>query len=335
MFPTVMLILNLSSVAVLWFGGHRVDDGADAGRRADRVPRLPDADPDVGDDGDVHAGHGAARRRCAPTASARCSTPQSSVPRRRRRSPCSERRAASSSSAASRSATPAPRSRCCATSRSPRAARAPPRRSSARPAPARPRWSTWSPGCSTRPAARCASTASTCATSTRRCSGARIGLVPQKAFLFSGTVASNLRTASRTRPRTRCGRRWRSPRRATSSRRCRSGLEAPIAQGGTNVSGGQRQRLAIARALVAAPGDLPVRRLVLRPRRGHRRAAARGARARSPPTRRWSSSRSGCRRSSTPTRSSCSRTARSSAAGTHDELLGDAARPTRRSSGPS
>ena len=63
MFPTVMLILNVSSVAVLWFGGHRVDAGSDADRRAHRVPGLPRADPDVGDDGDLHADHGAARRR--------------------------------------------------------------------------------------------------------------------------------------------------------------------------------------------------------------------------------------------------------------------------------
>ena len=40
-FPIVMLILNASSVAVLWFGGHRVDSGRDADRRADRVPQLP------------------------------------------------------------------------------------------------------------------------------------------------------------------------------------------------------------------------------------------------------------------------------------------------------
>ena len=113
--------------------------------------------------------------------------------------------------------------------------------------------------------------------------------------------------------RASCGRRSRSPRRATSSRRCRQGWTAPIAQGGTNVSGGQRQRLAIARALVRKPGDLPVRRLVLGARPGDRRAAAGRAATAHPRRRPSSSSRSGCRPSPTPTRSSCSRTARSSA----------------------
>ena len=41
MFPTVMLVLNVSSVAVLWFGGHRIDGGPDAGGLADGVPQLP------------------------------------------------------------------------------------------------------------------------------------------------------------------------------------------------------------------------------------------------------------------------------------------------------
>ena len=50
-----------------------------------------------------------------------------------------------------------------------------------------------------------------------------IGLVPQRPYLFSGTVAPTCGTASPTRPRPRCGRRSRPRRRATSSRRCRSG----------------------------------------------------------------------------------------------------------------
>jgi ATP-binding cassette subfamily B protein len=81
----------------------------------------------------------------------------------------------------------------------------------------------------------------------------RIGLVPQKPYLFSGTVASNLRYG---RPDASDDELWEALRVAQAADFVSSmpgGLDATVAQGGTNVSGGQRQRLAIARALVAKP----------------------------------------------------------------------------------
>jgi ATP-binding cassette, subfamily B, multidrug efflux pump len=81
----------------------------------------------------------------------------------------------------------------------------------------------------------------------------RIGLVPQKAFLFSGTVASNLLYG---KPDATDEELWRALRVAQAEdfvREMPGQLEAPISQGGTNVSGGQRQRLSIARALVKRP----------------------------------------------------------------------------------
>jgi ATP-binding cassette subfamily B protein len=81
----------------------------------------------------------------------------------------------------------------------------------------------------------------------------RIGLVPQKPYLFTGTVASNLRYGDAEATDEEL---WEALRVAQAEdfvRAMEGGLEAPIAQGGTNVSGGQRQRLAIARALVAKP----------------------------------------------------------------------------------
>ena len=81
----------------------------------------------------------------------------------------------------------------------------------------------------------------------------RIGLVPQKAVLFSGTVASNLRYG---KPDATDEEMWQALEIAQARdfvEAMPGGLEAPIAQGGTNVSGGQRQRLAIARAVIRRP----------------------------------------------------------------------------------
>jgi ATP-binding cassette subfamily B protein len=78
-----------------------------------------------------------------------------------------------------------------------------------------------------------------------------IGLVPQRPYLFTGTVASNLRYGD---PDATDDELWEALRVAQAEdfvREMPDGLESPISQGGTNVSGGQRQRLAIARALVS------------------------------------------------------------------------------------
>ena len=81
----------------------------------------------------------------------------------------------------------------------------------------------------------------------------RIGLVPQKPYLFSGTVASNLLYG---RPDATQEQMWEALRIAQATdfvEKLDGGLTAHIAQGGTNLSGGQRQRLSIARALVKEP----------------------------------------------------------------------------------
>ncbi|MCX4663681.1 ABC transporter ATP-binding protein [Streptomyces uncialis] len=81
-----------------------------------------------------------------------------------------------------------------------------------------------------------------------------VGLVPQKPYLFAGTVATNLRYGN---PDASDEDLWRALEVAQArdfvESQLEGGLDAPIAQGGTNVSGGQRQRLAIARTLVQRP----------------------------------------------------------------------------------
>ncbi|WP_375478304.1 ABC transporter ATP-binding protein [uncultured Jatrophihabitans sp.] len=81
----------------------------------------------------------------------------------------------------------------------------------------------------------------------------RLGYVPQKSYLFSGTIASTLRHGD---PAATDDQLWEALRVAQARdfvERLAGGLDAPVAQGGANLSGGQRQRLAIARAIVRRP----------------------------------------------------------------------------------
>ena len=190
--------------------------------------------------------------------------------------------AASSSSATSSSATRAPRSRSCTTSRSgPRPARPP--RSSAAPAAASRRSSTSSRASTTRRRARSSSTASTSARWTARTSGRGSGSIPQKAFLFSGTVASNLRFgdenatddelwhALEIAQGATSSRRWRAASRRRSPRAARTSRAASASASRSPGRSSKTRR------------DLHLRRQLLGARLRDRRAAARRARARARP----------------------------------------------------
>ncbi|MDR2703292.1 MAG: ABC transporter ATP-binding protein/permease, partial [Cellulomonadaceae bacterium] len=83
--------------------------------------------------------------------------------------------------------------------------------------------------------------------------GSMIGLIPQKAFLFSGTVRSNMQFS---KPNATDDEIWQALRTSQSAdfvERLPDELDAPVNQGGTMFSGGQRQRLSIARAVVRRP----------------------------------------------------------------------------------
>jgi ATP-binding cassette subfamily B protein len=83
-----------------------------------------------------------------------------------------------------------------------------------------------------------------------------IGLVPQRPFLFTGTIRSNLRFGREDATDEELWRALEIAQAADFVREKPRGLDEPIVQGGTNVSGGQRQRLAIARAIVSRPDIL-------------------------------------------------------------------------------
>jgi ATP-binding cassette, subfamily B, multidrug efflux pump len=82
---------------------------------------------------------------------------------------------------------------------------------------------------------------------------AKIGLVPQKAILFSGTIAENIRYGKRDAAAEEVARAAETAQATEFISGMKDGFDSIIAQGGTNISGGQKQRLSIARALIKKP----------------------------------------------------------------------------------
>ena len=253
-FPIVLLVLNASSVAALWIGADRIAAGDLQIGAARRLPHLPRPDPDVGDDGHVHDRASSPGPRSAPSASWRSST------RRRRCSPRGlagrpEIRGPGHAGAAPRRAS---------TTRGPRPPSSPTSRSRPRPGPdhgdhrqhRRGQDHAGQPGAPPLRRHRGRRARRRRRRPRPRPRGAvephRPGAPEALPVLRDGGQQPPLRRPGRQR-RGPVGGPWRSPRPTDFVAAMPGGLEARIAQGGANVSGGQRQRLAIARALVRRP----------------------------------------------------------------------------------
>ena len=251
MWPTVTLVFNASSVAVLWFGSQRIADGAlEIGALIAYLGYLMQILV-ARDDGDVHVDHDPARRgvRRAHRRGARHHAGDRAAGRAGR-----ARRAHAAWSS-------------CAASSSAIRARAAPVLADisfvARPGEVTAIIGSTGAGKTTllelipRLSDPTAGTVLVDGVDVRQREPeelwARIGMVPQRSYLFTGTVASNLRFGN---PDATDDELWAALELAQGAdfvRAMPQQLDAPIAQGGTNVSGGQRQRLAIARALLREP----------------------------------------------------------------------------------